>query len=52
MKAERHIGATVKVVSIQEIGLDGFWTCFGKMESSAMSAEELEDAAATVYQRI
>jgi CheY-like chemotaxis protein len=28
------------------------WTCFGKVESSDMSAEELEDAAATVYQRI
>ena len=25
MKAERHIGATVKVVTIQEIGFDGFW---------------------------
>jgi len=25
MKAERHIGATVRVVTIQEIGFDGFW---------------------------
>ena len=28
------------------------WTCFGKVESSPMSGEELEDAAATVYERI
>jgi hypothetical protein len=28
------------------------WTCFGKVESSPMSSEELEDAAATVYERI
>ena len=27
-------------------------TCFGKVESSPMSGEELEDAAATVYERI
>jgi hypothetical protein len=33
-------------------GADGKWTCFGKVESSAMSNEELEDAAAPVYQRI
>ncbi len=25
MKAERHVGATVKIVTIQEIGFDGFW---------------------------
>jgi hypothetical protein len=30
----------------------GLWTCVGKVESSPMSSEELEDAAATVYQRI
>jgi hypothetical protein len=37
----------------QAIGryIDG-WTCVGKVESSPMSSEELEDAAATVYQRI
>jgi hypothetical protein len=28
------------------------WTCFGKVESSPMSNEELDDAAATVYERI
>jgi hypothetical protein len=28
------------------------WTCVGKVESSPMSSEELEDAAATVYERI
>jgi hypothetical protein len=28
------------------------WTCFGKVESSPMSKEELDDAAATVYERI
>jgi transposase len=25
MKAERHIGASVSIVTIQEIGFDGFW---------------------------
>jgi len=28
------------------------WTCFGKVESSPMSYEELDDAAATVYEGI
>ena len=31
---------------------DAEWTCFGKVESSPMSNEELDDAAATVYERI
>ena len=34
-------------------GGEGYvWTCFGKVESSPMSNEELDDAAATVYERI
>jgi putative SOS response-associated peptidase YedK len=28
------------------------WTCFGRMESSRMSYEELDDTAATVYEGI
>jgi hypothetical protein len=28
------------------------WTCFGEMESSRMSYEELDDTAATVYEGI
>ena len=33
---------------------DGYagWTCFGKVESSPVSNEELDDAAAPVYERI
>ena len=33
-------------------GVSEPWTCFGKVESSRMSAEELDDAPATVYERI
>ena len=39
-------------VQLQHIAVMGEWTCFGKVESSPMSGEELEDAAATVYERI
>lgn len=48
-----NIGAILasgcELVHIEEFG---DWTCFGKVESSPMSGEELEDAAATVYERI
>lgn len=35
-----------------EIAPASFWTCFGKVESSRMSYEELDDTAATVYEGI
>jgi len=40
------------VCGILAIFSPAIWTCFGKVESSRMSAEELDDAPATVYERI
>src|SRR3954469_8217780 len=33
-KAHARAGASFPIIAIQEAGLDGFWTCFGKVESS------------------
>jgi hypothetical protein len=43
---------TVQTCIIHLIRNSLAWTCIGKVESSPMSNEELDDAPATVYERI
>jgi transposase len=50
MKAERHIGATVKVVTIQEIGFDGFWI-HRILASNAIESHVVEAASIAVPRR-
>ena len=50
MKAERHIGATVKVVTIQEIGFDGFWI-HRILESNSIESHVVEAASIAVPRR-
>jgi len=50
MKAERHIGATVKVVTIQEIGFDGFWI-HRVLASNAIESHVVEAASIAVPRR-
>lgn len=50
MKAERHIGATVKVVTIQEIGFDGFWI-HRVLESNSIESHVVEAASIAVPRR-
>ena len=50
MKAERHIGATVKVVAIQEIGFDGFWI-YRVLASNTIESHVVEAASIAVPRR-
>jgi transposase len=50
MKAERHIGATVKVVTIQEIGFDGFWI-HRFLASNTIQSHVVEAASIAVPRR-
>jgi transposase len=50
VKAERHIGTTVKVVTIQEIGFDGFWI-HRILESNSIESHVVEAASIAVPRR-
>jgi len=50
MKAERHIGATVRVVTIQEIGFDGFWI-HRVLASNTIESHVVEAASIAVPRR-
>jgi transposase len=49
-KAERHIEATVKVVTIQEIGFDGFWI-HRILASNLIESHVVEAASISVPRR-
>lgn len=49
-KAERHVGATVKIVVIQEAGLDGFWI-HRLLEANGIESHVVEPASIAVPRR-
>ena len=49
-KAERNMGATVKIVTIQEIGFDGFWI-HRILASNAIESHVVEAASIAVPRR-
>jgi transposase len=50
IRAERHIGATVKVITIQEIGFDGFWI-HRVLASNSIESHVVEAASIAVPRR-
>ena len=50
MKAEQHMGARVKVVTIQEIGFDGFWI-HRILASNSIESHVVEAASIAVPRR-
>jgi transposase len=50
MKAERHIAASVKIVTIQEIGFDGFWI-HRILASNSIESHVVEAASIAVPRR-
>jgi transposase len=49
-KAERHVGTTVKIVVIQEAGLDGFWI-HRLLEADGIESHVVEPASIAVPRR-